>query len=140
MRIGFTGTRDGMTFPQAQALWRYLGQVDSADGRIQFHHGDCLGADADAHSIALHYDFSIIGHPPVESSGRAFCEFDEVRPAQPFLKRNHEIVDETEILLVAPKTKEEQLRSGTWATYRYAVKQRRRIVLFYPNGEVEEIG
>jgi hypothetical protein len=45
--IGFTGTRQGMTAEQKSALRNLL---DGGAG--DFHHGDCIGADSEAHGIA----------------------------------------------------------------------------------------
>jgi len=53
------------------------------------------------------------------------------------LERNRAIVDETDILLAAPLESEEQLRSGTWATVRYARKQHKTVLVIFPNGIVQ---
>jgi len=60
-------------------------------------------------------------------------ECDEVWPAKPYLERNHDIVDATDYLIFAPKTRHEQLRSGTWATYRYAKLMRKNILMLHPD-------
>jgi len=60
------------------------------------------------------------------------------RNPKPYLERNHNIVDESELLIACPKSKEEELRSGTWATVRYARKKGVRIILIYPDGSVSE--
>jgi hypothetical protein len=39
-KIGFTGTKDGMTDPQKSTLRDLL---DGGSG--EFHHGDCVGAE-----------------------------------------------------------------------------------------------
>ena len=78
----------------------------------------------------------IVIHPPVDSRYRAHCaqmggKFTELSP-KPYLKRNHDIVDACDALIVLPKDPEKkELRSGTWATYRYALKSpHKRILLF----------
>jgi hypothetical protein len=43
LRIGFTGTRQGMTKRQRNALRDLLAA----------HHGDAVGVDAEAHDIAI---------------------------------------------------------------------------------------
>jgi outer membrane protein insertion porin family len=53
------------------------------------------------------------------------------------LDRNRAIVDSCDVLIACPKGPEEQ-RSGTWATVRYARKQKKRIVIIWPDGEVTE--
>jgi len=54
--------------------------------------------------------------------------------ARPPLTRNHDIVDCTELLIACPKSMKEELRSGTWATVRYARKLERPVIIIYPNG------
>jgi len=88
----------------------------------EFHHGDCVGADADAHRIVRSVlpECRIIGHPPSNPSNRAFCEFDEVWAEKDYSVRNRDIVDATDELWAAPKRNVIEARSGTWSTYRYA--------------------
>lgn len=38
----------------------------------------------------------------------------------------------------APKDFKEELRSGTWATIRYAVKQQKRVIIIFPDGSTGE--
>ena len=133
MSVGFTGTQRGMTGAQKDAF-RALMRSFSARGLQQFHHGDCIGADADAHKIARELLFRIILHPPENAGKRAFCQADEVFPVKPYLVRNHEIVQESTVLLATPGESVEQLRSGTWATIRFAQKIGRRGLILYPDG------
>src|ERR1700730_19108648 len=67
--FGFTGTRQGMTAEQKSALRNFL------DGGVgEFHHGDCIGADSEAHDIADECGYGIILHPPTNYSERAWRE------------------------------------------------------------------
>jgi len=50
MKVGFTGTQAGLTPKQKLELRSLL--MDYRDDITEFHHGDCIGADADAHEIA----------------------------------------------------------------------------------------
>jgi hypothetical protein len=99
---------------------------------VEFHHGDCVGADAEADDlIAQIGGCKIVIHPPDNPRKRAFKTRYPGRivlPAKPYLMRNHDIVDATDILIAAPKTNEEELRSGTWATIRYAMKQGKEVL------------
>jgi hypothetical protein len=131
-KIGFTGTRSGMTDKQKEAVRLLLKQVPSDP--TEFHHGDCVGADAEAHAIARMTGLKIIGHPPNDSKAQAHCDFDEVRPKAYYLNRNRDIVDETEILIACPAEYSNVLRSGTWSTVRYARIQERPIIIIHPNG------
>lgn len=115
MNLGFTGTRKGMTERQSDHLIRVLEQFTPE----QFHHGDCVGADAEAHDIAVDMGLYVVIHPPTDYKHRAWCEPNEMRDEFPYLERNHNIVDEAVHLFAAPGTNHEVRRSGTWATIRY---------------------
>lgn len=134
MRIGFTGTQQGMTDNQLSMVKKMLQDFKPE----QLHHGDCIGADEQAHLMANIFDISVTIHPPTDTKKRAFCPaYDLMLPAKPYLERNHDIVDVTDLLIAAPKSSTEELRSGTWATIRYAKKKYKHINIVYPNGVVE---
>lgn len=118
--IGFSGSRLGMTVSQMKQLRDML--VDRFVPGAQFHHGDCIGADAEAHGIARAVGYWIVGHPPQNPALRAWCAVDEQRRPAPYLSRDDAIVAETRELLAAPDTAHERLQSGTWATVRRARK------------------
>lgn len=63
---------------------------------------------------------------------------DDIRDPLPPLERNHRIVDACDVLIACPKDAQEQLRSGTWATVRYARKQGKRVIVITPDGTVED--
>jgi len=124
MRVGFTGTQVGMSDRQKYELEKFfhdneLGKDD------EFHHGDCIGADMQADTIARAFGLQIHIHPPSNYSKRAFCaeKGDTVYMEQEYLERNKAIVDSSQWLVAAPKGEEEELRSGTWSTVRYARKK-----------------
>lgn len=118
MKIGFTGTRRGLTEYQKRKLIDYLRQY-----RGVFRHGDCKGADAEAQALARALGYHIIAIPCTLTAQRAFCTADEVRASAPPLARNRVIVDESSALVACPSGMQEELRSGTWATVRYARKR-----------------
>jgi hypothetical protein len=133
MKMGFTGTQKGMTPLQIKAvyliLWEYRPQ--------EVHHGDCIGADEEFHNLAKEVGMRVVIHPPIKDEKRAFCVGDESRPEQHYLIRNHFIVDETEVLIATPKSNKEELRSGTWATIRYAFhKEGKEVRIVWPNGNI----
>jgi len=132
MRIGFTGTQRGMTDAQRTMLREILTTFDHGE----FHHGDCIGSDAQAHEIALECGYCPIIHPPSDPRKRAWCEVPKhlMRREYPYMIRNHHIVDETGRLIATPAEFEEQLRSGTWSTWRYAKRKNCKVVLILPNG------
>lgn len=134
MRTGFTGTQRGMTAQQKVAVKRLFLTTKPCE----FHHGDCIGADADAHSIFRQLRCGkVILHPPVYASKRAFCKADVSLSPLPYLDRNKEIVINTDILIATPGETEEQLRSGTWSTIRFARKKGHPICIVFPDGTVK---
>lgn len=132
--VGFTGTQQGMTEVQQEKVRAAL-EIYRDAGAVTFRHGDCLGADAQAHAIARALGYRTVAHPPVNPDKRAFCEVDELLKPRPYLQRNHDIVDWSDVLIGAPKGPEE-LRSGTWATLRYAKSLDRPRVILMPHAEV----
>jgi hypothetical protein len=134
LHIGFTGTQAGMNPYQLGRVLHHLRPFRG--GHVHFHHGDCIGADAQAVEIAVSLGFYIVCHPPINKYKRAFCGFDEIHPEKDYIPRNHDIVDSSAFMLATPKTAVEELRSGTWATIRYAKKVRCRIWVIGNESEV----
>lgn len=129
IHLGFTGTRHGMTSGQQAQLRIALTTLAHADA---FHHGDCVGADAQAHAIARELGLPCHIHPPLNRTLRAFCRGQVVYPPCEYLARNALIVQACAILLAAPQTREEVQRSGTWATVRHARRCGRQVILLLP--------
>ena len=127
--MGFTGTQRGMTDQQKLVVRDILRKSAK-----EFHFGDCLGADREAYLIAKKLDIWTEAWPPINESKRAFCKADVIHIAGDYLERDHWIVDATKGLLATPKGMEEEQRSGTWATVRYARKLHRLVIFVYPNG------
>ena len=129
-----------MTIPQRRSFMRQMRRLKARKELNEFHHGDCVGADSDAdHIVRLVSPRAKIHiHPPEKDFKRAhtFIEGDTMYPAKPYLDRNHDIVDAVDILFATPKTNGEVIRSGTWATIRYARKQGKKVVLIRPDGTI----
>jgi hypothetical protein len=92
------------------------------------HHGDCLGADAQAHEIAVGYTIEVVIHPPTNDKLRAYCglgDGDNVvwMTAKPYLFRNRAIVNACDMLFAAPDCSKGTDMGGTWATIRYATNK-----------------
>lgn len=142
MKLGFTGTREGMTGKQRSSVhglivdllyeWRIPHERRSLHGA---HHGDCIGADTQFHHL-MHSVCETFAHRGPAGRYAANCDADVKLPRKPYLARNRDIVDATEILIAAPKGPEER-RSGTWATVRYARKLGRPVAIVWPDGRVE---
>jgi hypothetical protein len=130
MIVGFTGTRKGMTHTQRVQVVNILSglQPDA------FHHGGCVGADAEAHALADRLRIPTVIHTPTDGRFQAtlFLARSEIRPPKPYLERNHDIVDESDVLIATPGQVNEVRRSGTWATIRYARKQDKTVLLVLP--------
>lgn len=121
--VGFTGTQDGMDEKQKWHFHLYLRlRLLMEDPVVRVHLGDCIGADAEAYAIARALGCHTIGHPPSDPKKRAFLTYDEERQPKPYMDRNQDIVDESCSLFAAPKSADEELRSGTWSTVRRAQK------------------
>ena len=133
---GFTGTQHGMTAKQHTAFGKLIKRL----GITEFRHGDDTGADSEAHDIVRTVlpDCPILIHPPENKFRRAFKLGDHTFRPKAYLDRNHDIVGHTHCLIATPKTAEEEVRSGTWATVRYAKKIGRPVYVINPNGKVVE--
>ena len=126
MIVGFTGSRHGMTTEQQMLVREALLSLEPT----AVHHGDCVGADAEFHKIALELKIKIVIHPPVDFKFRAFCEgAEEEWTKREYLERDRDIVECSDALIAAPKSKEEELRSGTWYTIRYARKTNKKVTI-----------
>lgn len=120
MKVGFTGTRRGMTQHQKEQFVLKMLELNP----VEFHHGDCKGADADAHDIVREFfpEIYIVIHPPILTQTQAFKKGDEHRWPGSYIQRDKAIVDSTDYLIGAPLDNVEQIRSGSWTTIRYARK------------------
>ena len=98
------------------------------------HHGDCTGADDIFHQICLELKIPVVLHPPknLTKCAHNWATCIASRVAKDYLVRNHDIVDESDELIAVPGEKTEQLRSGTWATYRYGKKTGKTVHLITP--------
>ena len=127
MKVGFTGTRQGMSQHQKEQFVLEMLKLNPTE----FHHGDCIGADAEAHDIVREFfpNIRIIIHPPISVKLRAFKKGNEYKDSESYISRNHNIVDTVEYMFGAPKSNNEELRSGTWATIRYTKKINKTITV-----------
>jgi hypothetical protein len=137
MIVGFTGTQAGMTKEQHIAVRRLLRTRKYSE----LHHGGCVGADEQMHELWLieHGDLPIIVHPAsgVAASKKALLSgyFRKLAELPP-LERNRVIVDACDLLIATPFTADEVLRSGTWATIRYARRTGKALTLVKPRGKL----
>lgn len=136
--MGFTGTQRGCKPAQLKALRSVLKTLRKEGYRYQ-HNGSCIGADAESAKIWDQTSGLIHRHPPEDTSKMATIPFKRTEPAKPYLIRNHDIVDASGVLVATPGEFAEQLRSGTWATIRYARKLKKRVILVWPDGQLDDL-
>lgn len=114
VKVGFTGTQRGVNARQRRFLAELLMELRPDE----FHHGDCVGADCEAHMIAETLRVpAIVIHPPVIDKGRAFCGAHVKnrgskitwRELKQYLVRNRAIVEETDVLIAVPRQDKEVL-------------------------------
>jgi hypothetical protein len=138
--LGVTGSRNDPSDIQKELLYHELLGLRH-DHDMQFlHNGGCIGADEYLVRMAYFLGYNVITHPPVNTkfASRLIPNIaSEIKEPKEYLVRNRNIVDATDYLLAAPSTQSEILRSGTWATIRYARKLSRPMSIIYPDGTVE---
>lgn len=134
-KIGFTGTQEGMPNKQIDNFvvifsWFYTRHPYG----IEVHQGQCIGADEQiTYLVKKMPGVWVVSHPPLDTRRTHTIECDEVREPFPFIERNHNIVDSVSMLLAAPRSRKEELRSGTWATVRYARKMNKPLEMVWPD-------
>jgi predicted Rossmann fold nucleotide-binding protein DprA/Smf involved in DNA uptake len=144
--LGFTGTREGMTSRQRPAVAL---RIAGLRPRV-FLHGGAPGADTEVHYDILEY----VNLPAAAVIEIYLCNTKQrdywkdkyatfmsgrnliVHPIMKALARNKVIASRCDHLLATPATSEEQQRSGTWATIRYARKRRKPVTIIDPDGTV----
>lgn len=134
MNVGFSGSREGMNPNQRKKLVAILTLVRVVDQESTLHHGDCIGADAEAHDIAAGLGFSICIHPPRNPQLRAHRKpvgSGTTFEPEEYLTRNRNIIFHCPMLIACPR---DDSRGGTWYTIRKAAKQKRHVIVLWPGG------
>jgi hypothetical protein len=131
--LAFTGTQTGMTKAQKKVFRSLLLEMKP---RV-FIHGDCIGADSDAHDITEELGVEIWIRPCTLSNKRAYRKGKLLAEPEDPIVRNHKMVDESHALVACPGQVQPQLRSGTWATIRYSKKQDSLRWTIFPDGTTE---
>lgn len=135
LSIGFTGSQEGMSRRQRHVLNEIIAELMPTE----FHHGDCIGADAKAHEIVreLAPECRIHAWPADIKGKRANCKADFIHTVQAPLARNDCIVEHASIIVACPKQPTEILRSGTWSTIRRAKRAGKHVFIIPPSGVVD---
>ena len=135
--IAMTGTSKGHLLTEHQCLqFKEHLQTLWTQGFTHFRHGDCVGADAMGHQLAVEIGFDVVVHPPDNDRLRAFCQSRSIMPVQSYRERNQAMVNRCDLLLALPNQNQEVNRSGTWMTVRMARRANVPIMIFYPDGRV----
>lgn len=131
--LGFSGTQVGMTPYQGAELYHLLRERQVDYGRdLEFHHGQCIGADEQALRMAKDLGIWTVSHPPLRQDKMSLEASDLTLLAEDYLDRNRSIVVASHEMVFCPKEMAEVLRSGTWATYRYAKRLNRPYSVIHP--------
>lgn len=132
LSIGFTGTRTGMSPIQKDIVFKILSKHNGF-----FHHGDCIGADAEAHDfVHMLGSFVIHVHPPANPVNRAYKQGHVMHPVKDYYARNADIVNQCQYLIACPK--DESKKGGTWWTINFARRRDvlRKFTIIMPNGDI----
>lgn len=139
--IGYTGTQVGLTEPQYESTYNVLRTFMKPENAVIGIHGDCFGADVQFGKACKELNIYVMIRPGHDSFGNqpktANSYSDVTHPPEPYLVRNKRIVNQCDLLIAGPQEFEMQLRSGTWSTVRYALKQKKHVCIVYPDGSVE---
>lgn len=138
----FTGSRQGPTEPQRRAFTAWL--ATAQPGRML--NGLAIGCDEWALLAAKDHGWELEGYPCNIGSQvstvavHMVVSHGKYHQSMPPLDRNRLMVGMADRLLAMPAGMEEELRSGTWATIRYARKGQKPITVFWPDGSVTTEG
>ncbi len=125
-----------MSVAQYDLLVAVLAELEEM---TEAHHGDCHGADTIFHWVIeyTHPGAELHIHPPEDDKKRSFCVGHMTYEVKPYLERNRDIVNACDVLIACPKGEKEELRSGTWATIRYARKVGKPVAILWKDGKYD---
>lgn len=134
--VGFTGSRDGFTDQQVAEFHRLLDQTSIA----AFHHGSCVGCDADAHNLlaarmgADWVNQHVHVHPGHLRHLTAMVVGGTRYPWRRTLARNEDIVQACDVLWAFPRAQSR----GTWHTVQLAAKYGKPAIVVDEDGRISE--
>lgn len=137
IHVGFTGTQRGMTDAQGERVLELLHHRS-----FYAHHGCCIGSDQQFDLIARScmglrgFVFHPCDLPLKQFAFRRDILRDAVRPVKKPLVRNWDIVEESGMMVATPGEMVPQIRSGTWATVRAALREGKPLAIVFPNGAI----
>jgi len=138
LKIGFTGTREGMSYEQKRTLASLLSYYRAHNNAEEFHHGNCIGADEQAAQIADNIHYITVAHPSTLIEYTGNFKSDRTLPRKPPLKRNEVIVRGVDIMIATPKefVEPEPARGqGTWSCVRFSRdRKKKHTIIIWPDG------
>lgn len=144
--VAFTGTLKGMTPVQMVALRSALEDVVAECPGAVLRHGAAIGADAEAHILAVALGMKpqlYPGHIASKSAVRRLASTaDRVFPAANTLERNSTMVDGADLAFACPGSEvpdryaSGSAKGGTWSTVDKALKGGVRTAVITPLGDV----
>lgn len=138
MKLGITGTRNGMTEPQVESFLQFL--RDNPKFTMLLH-GSCRGVDVRSAQLfrSVNPKGFITALPgPEDDPNREVSGVDDAAlPGNSHFARNRDIVNECDSLVVIPMDMERQDRGGTWYTEGFARKIGKPVTIIWPDGRME---
>lgn len=127
-----------MSTKQIERVNLMLGHFKSLFGtETQLCHGACIGADETVHYMCKEFGIFCHLYPgPYPHLSMKMPERDGSYidyPRMPYRDRNKIIASKT-VLIAAPKQMKEQMRGGTWQTYRFGLASAEHVCLVLPDG------
>lgn len=146
--LGVSSTRDHVPYDQRIAIRRQvISLIDQTVESISpfaiiAHHGDRVNGDAYFHTVLseikgrISTPILIEAHPHTVRRYRAFCSADYVHETRSVLKAQQDIVDHSQLILVAPNSFKRVPYGETWYTVECAEKKNIPVIIIYPDGRV----
>jgi hypothetical protein len=135
VKIGFTGSQHGLTSPQRAELKVLLDRLKPE----LVVHGACIGADDWFDQLAAKLRIPRLVFPGNVPAKRVHDDelihrsaTVEIRAPKPMLNRNKDIVRNSDLLIACPRQAHEVIRSGTWATVRFALHTNVEVYMVWP--------
>lgn len=132
LRLGFTGSREGPTEAQKARFILILEPLVTIN--TEFHHGDCVGADAWAAAWMVRHGATVICHPPKSQLLRAHTSGNYLTmDPKDYLERNRNIVHAAGSLIAMPQVGSR----GSLYTIGYAKKLGRDCLIIDAEGRTK---
>lgn len=141
VRLGFTGTHEGMTPEQYATVEKLVAELQPAIAR----HGACEGADAQFSEIVFQAGVPVIvahlghdrhGKSPFRAKSYRCTPGDEL-PSERYMKRNRAIVAKSNLMIATPRSKPFPSSGGTLLTTRAANASKTPVTVVWPDGSHE---